>query len=168
MTSIHGPGPQGLYDPRHEHDACGVGFVVDMRGRKSANIVQNAIQVLLNMQHRGACGCEVNTGDGAGILIQIPHKFLAGRCDRLGIKLPQPGHYGVGVVFLPTAADSRQACERLFEQAVRDEGQVFLGWRDVPTDNSMLGPTAVRSQPAIRQLFIGRGPAADCESDDAF
>ncbi len=92
MALIHGPGPQGLYDPRHEHDACGVGFVVDLRGRKSANIVQNAIQVLLNLNHRGACGCEINTGDGAGILIQTPHKFLAGKCDRLGIKLPQPGH----------------------------------------------------------------------------
>jgi glutamate synthase (ferredoxin) len=166
MSAIHGPGPQGLYDPRHEHDACGVGFVVDLRGRKSANIVQNAIQVLLNLEHRGACGCEINTGDGAGILLQIPHKFLVGKCDRLGIKLPAPGQYGVGVVFLPTAADSRQACERLFEQAVREEGQVFLGWRDVPTDNSMLGPTAVKSQPVIRQLFIGRGPSI--ETDDAF
>jgi glutamate synthase (NADPH/NADH) large chain len=166
MTSIHGPGPQGLYDPRHEHDACGVGFVVDLRGRKSANIVKNALQVLLNLQHRGACGCETNTGDGAGILLQVPHKFLAGTCDRLGIKLPTPGHYGVGVVFLPTGAESRHACERLFEQAVREEGQTFLGWRDVPTNNRSLGPTAVRSQPAIRQLFIGRHSSID--SDEAF
>src|SRR5882724_7123737 len=166
MTSIHAPGPQGLYDPRHEHDACGVGFVVDLRGRKSSNIVKNAIQVLLNLKHRGACGCEVNTGDGAGILLQVPHMFLAGRCDRLGIKLPQPGHYGVGVVFLPTAGESRQTCERIFEQTVREEGQVFLGWRDVPTDNSMLGPTAVKSQPVIRQLFVGRG--ASIETDEAF
>ncbi|HVR00774.1 MAG TPA: glutamate synthase large subunit [Polyangia bacterium] len=166
MTSIHAPGPRGLYDPRHEHDACGVGFVVDLRGRKSSNIVKNAIQVLLNLKHRGACGCEVNTGDGAGILLQVPHKFLAGQCDRLGIKLPQPGHYGVGVVFLPTAPESRQACQRIFEQTVREEGQLFLGWRDVPTDNSMLGPTAVKSQPVIRQLFVGRG--ASIETDEAF
>jgi len=154
MAPAGASGSQGLYDSSYEHDACGVGFVVDMRGRKSANIVKNSIQVLLNLQHRGACGCEVNTGDGAGILLQVPHKFLAGKCDRLGIKLPPPGQYGVGVVFLPTAPDSRQACERIFEQAVRDEGQVFLGWRDVPTDNSMLGPTAVKSQPVIRQLFL--------------
>jgi len=107
MTLIDGPGPQGLYDPRHEHDACGVGFVVDMRGRKSANIVKNGLQILLNLEHRGACGCEVNTGDGAGILIQIPHKFFLGKADRLGIKLPQPGHYAVGSVFLPTAPESR-------------------------------------------------------------
>jgi glutamate synthase (NADPH) large chain len=166
MTSILGPGPQGLYDPSQEHDACGVGFVVDMRGRKSAKIVKNALQVLLNLEHRGAVGCEINTGDGAGILIQVPHKFLAGQCDRLGIKLPPPGHYGVGSVFLPTEHDSRVGCERLFEQAVREEGQLLLGWRDVPTDNSMLGPTAVKSQPVIRQIFIGRG--ASIETDEAF
>jgi glutamate synthase (NADPH/NADH) large chain len=166
MTLIQAPGSQGLYDPRHEHDACGVGFVVDLRGRKSSNIVKNALQILLNLEHRGACGCEVNTGDGAGILIQLPHKFLAGNADRLNIKLPPPGHYGVASVFLPTAPDSRLACERLFEQAVREEGQLLLGWRDVPTDNSMLGPTAVRSQPVIRQLFVGRG--ASIETDDAF
>ena len=166
MTAIQGPGAQGLYDPRHEHDACGVGFVVDLRGRKSANIIANAIQVLLNLQHRGACGCEVNTGDGAGILLQVPHKFLAAEGDRLGIKLPLPGQYAVGSVFLPTVPESRQACERIFEQVIRDEGQTFLGWRDVPTDNSMLGPTAVRSQPVIRQLFVGRGPSI--ETDDAF
>ncbi|HEX4406213.1 MAG TPA: glutamate synthase large subunit, partial [Polyangia bacterium] len=166
MTSILGPGPQGLYDPSQEHDACGVGFVVDMRGRKSAKIVKNALQVLLNLEHRGAVGCEINTGDGAGILIQVPHKFLAGQCDRLGIKLPQPGHYGVGSVFLPTEGTSRAGCERLFEQAVREEGQMLLGWRDVPTDNSMLGPTAVKSQPVIRQILIGRG--ASIETDEAF
>jgi glutamate synthase (ferredoxin) len=164
----HGPGPQGLYDPAHEHDACGVGFVVDLRGRKSANIIKNGLQILLNLEHRGACGCEVNTGDGAGILMQVPHKFFLGKADRLGIKLPQAGHYAVGVVFLPTAADSRAACEALFEQIVREEGQTLLGWRDVPTDNSMLGPTAVRSQPVIRQIFVGRGAALGSETDDAF
>src|SRR5579863_6225258 len=168
MTPIHGPGPQGLYDPRHEHDACGVGFVVDLKGRKSANIVKNGLQILLNLEHRGACGCEINTGDGAGILMQVPHRFMAGRADHLGIELPPPGRYAVGSVFLPTAHDSRVACERILEEVVRDEGQVFLGWRDVPTDNSMLGPTAVRSQPVIRQLFVGRGPALESETDDAF
>ncbi|HVZ75221.1 MAG TPA: glutamate synthase large subunit [Polyangia bacterium] len=166
MSTIDGPGPQGLYDPAHEHDACGVGFVVDMRGRKSAKIVKNAIQVLLNLQHRGACGCEVNTGDGAGILIQIPHKFFASKTQSLGINLPPPGQYGVGMVFLPTGADSLDGCVKIFERTIREEGQVLLGWRDVPTDNSSLGPTAVKSQPIIRQVFIGRGPSV--ETDDAF
>jgi glutamate synthase (ferredoxin) len=155
MKTLQGPGGQGLYDPQHEHDACGVGFVVDLKGRKSPAIVQNAIQVLLNLQHRGACGCEKNTGDGAGILLQIPHRFLKEECDKLSIKLPEVGQYGAGVVFLPTDKDSREACERIFEQAVREEGQTFLGWRTVPTDNRLLGPTAVASQPVIRQIFIG-------------
>src|SRR5271154_5036918 len=145
-------------------DACGVGFVANIKNKKSHEIVEQGVEILLNLKHRGACGCEINTGDGAGILIQIPHKFLAGQCDRLGIKLPPPGQYGVGSVFLPTATESREECERIFEQVIREEGQTFLGWRDVPTDNALLGPTAVRSQPVIRQIFIGRG--ASVETDD--
>jgi glutamate synthase (ferredoxin) len=160
------PASQGLYDPSHEHDACGVGFVVDLKGRKSRAIVRDAIRVLLNLQHRGACGCEKNTGDGAGILMQVPHAFLHRACGEAGIHLPEPGHYGVGVVFLPTEQQSRNACEQLFEQAVREEGQRFLGWRDVPTDNRLLGPTAKRSQPVIKQLFVGRD--ASIEDDLAF
>ena len=142
------PPAQGLYDPRHEHDACGVGFVVDLKGRKSSSIVKNALEVLLNLQHRGACGCEKNTGDGAGILMQVPHRFLAAACATARIQLPAAGQYGVGVVFLPHDPGSRAACEHLFEKVVRDEGQTFLGWREVPTDNSMIGPSAQRSQPA--------------------
>ena len=160
------PGAQGLYDPAHEHDACGVGFVVDMKGRKSKQIVQDAIQVLLNLQHRGACGCEKNTGDGAGILMQIPHRFLVEECERSKIKLPAPGAYGAGLVFLPTDPSSRASCEKVFERVIADEGQVFLGWRSVPTDNRLLGPTAVASQPVIKQLFVGRGP--DVADDMAF
>ena len=156
MTSIHGPGPQGLYDPRHEHDACGVGFVVDLKGRKSVNIVKNGLQILLNLEHRGACCCEINTGDGAGILMQVPHKFMAAQADRLGIKLPAPGRYAVGGVFLPTAHDSRIACERIFEQAVREEGQTFLGWRTVPTDNRLLGPTAQDQSGTLRLRNLAR------------
>jgi glutamate synthase (NADPH) large chain len=159
MKERHEPQAQGLYDPQHEHDACGVGFVVDLKGRKSAGIVQNAIQVLLNLQHRGGYGCEANTGDGAGILMQLPHGFLTEACDQLSIKLPEAGQYAVGVVFLPTERESREACERLFEQAVREEGQQFLGWREVPTDNRSLGPTSQRSQPVIKQLFVGRDPS---------
>ena len=109
------PEPQGLYDPAHEHDACGVGFVVDIKGRKSHAIVSQALQVLKNLQHRGACGCEVNTGDGAGILIQMPHAFLARECGALGIALPAPGQYGVGLVFLPRDAAQAARCRALFE-----------------------------------------------------
>src|SRR5215831_3720144 len=164
--SFAAPPAQGLYDPQHEHDACGVGFVVDLKGRKSSGIVKNALEVLLNLQHRGACGCEKNTGDGAGILMQVPHRFLADAVGAIGIKLPPAGHYGVGVVFLPHDPGSRAACEHLFEKVVRDEGQTFLGWREVPTDNSMIGPTAKRSQPVIKQLYVGRNPAI--VDDDAF
>src|SRR6478752_745803 len=160
------PPAQGLYDPRHEHDACGVGFVVDLKGRKSSSIVKNALEVLLNLQHRGACGCEKNTGDGAGILMQVPHRFLVDACATARIKLPTADQYGVGVVFLPNDPGSRAACEHLFEKVVRDEGQTFLGWREVPTDNSMIGPTAKRSQPVIKQLFVGRNAAIT--DDDAF
>lgn len=152
------PTKQGLYDPRFEHDACGIGFVADIKGRKSHDIVLKAIQVLLNLEHRGACGCETNTGDGAGILLQVPHSFLARECDQLEIELPAPGQYGVGMVFLPTDADARRECEQLFAKIAREEGQQVLGWRDVPTDNSPLGPTAKSSQPFIRQIFIGRNP----------
>jgi glutamate synthase (ferredoxin) len=151
------PSRQGLYDPRYEHDACGVGFVVDLKHRASHDLLQKALQILLNLEHRGACGCEANTGDGAGILLQLPHRFLAQACDRAGIALPEPGAYGVAMVFLPTETDDRQRCELLFEQVIRAEGQRVLGWRDVPTDNTLLGPTARGAQPFIRQLFIGRG-----------
>jgi len=150
------PAKQGLYDPRHEHDACGVGFVVDLKGRKSHAIVEQAIQVLLNLEHRGACGCEENTGDGAGILMQLPHRFLEAECDKLGIKLPALEEYGVGMVFLPRNVKSRVACERLFDQIAEEEGQRVLGWRDVPTDDSPIGPTARAGEPAVRQIFIGR------------
>jgi len=161
MKEYSSPPRQGLYDPQHEHDSCGVGFVVDLKGRKSSKMVQDALQVLLNLQHRGASGCEKNTGDGAGILMQVPHDFLVEVCAQAKgrIILPAAGQYGVGVVFLPNDPGSRAACEHLFEKVVRDEGQRFLGWREVPTDNRMLGATAQRSQPVIKQLFIGRHPS---------
>src|SRR6266446_1164859 len=157
MKQTADPSKQGLYDPLFEHDSCGLGFVVDVKGRRSRRIVEKAIQVLLNLEHRGACGCETNTGDGAGILLQIPQNFLAQECDRLSIELPPQGQYGVGMLFLPTDEDSRQQCEHLFEKIVREEGQHVLGWRTVPTDSSPIGPTAKASQPFIRQIFIGRG-----------
>jgi glutamate synthase (ferredoxin) len=157
MIEMSLPTKQGLYDPRYEHDACGTGFVVDIKGRKSHDIVQKAIQVLLNLEHRGACGSEKNTGDGAGILMQIPHVFLVAECAKLKIELPPPGEYAVGMVFLPTEEESRWECEKSFEQIVWEEGQSVLGWRTVPTDNSSLGVTAQASEPVIRQLFISRG-----------
>jgi glutamate synthase domain-containing protein 2/glutamate synthase domain-containing protein 1/glutamate synthase domain-containing protein 3 len=151
------PPKQGLYDPRFEHDACGVGFVVDIQGRASHKILRQGIQVLVNLDHRGACSAETNTGDGAGILLQMPHRFLREECDKLGINLPAPGEYGSGLVFLPRDPTLRRQIEERFGDIVESEGQVLLGWRTVPTDNSMLGATARASEPFIRQVFIGRG-----------
>ena len=153
------PPAQGLYDPAHEHDACGVGFVVDIKGRKSHAIVSQALTVLKNLLHRGACGCEVNTGDGAGILIQMPHRFLVRECAALGIALPAPGHYGAGLVFLPREAMQADKVRAIFHSIVDDEGQRLLGWRNVPCDDSALGDSARAVRPTIKQVFIGRGPA---------
>ena len=166
MNTIEPP-PQGLYDPRYEHDSCGVGFVVDLKSRKSHDIVVKALQILLNLEHRGACGCETNTGDGAGILVQLPDRFLRQEAAKLKFTLPPAGQYGVGVVFLPRDDASRERCERLFESVVRDEGQKVIGWRTVPTDNSSIGPTARKNEPLMRQVFIKRrsGLPADKPSD---
>lgn len=150
------PQKQGLYDPSYEHDACGVGFVVDVAGRKSNQLVRDAVQVLKNLGHRGACGCEENTGDGAGILVQMPDAFLRIATEGLGFSLPPVGQYGVGMVFLPTDAGERAACEKLLEQAVRSMGQRVLGWRNVPTNNAGIGASARASQPVMRQVFVGR------------
>jgi glutamate synthase (ferredoxin) len=153
------PHEQGLYDPRREHDACGVGFVVDLNGRRSHGLVEKALRVLRNLEHRGACGCESNTGDGAGLLLQMPHRFLAAAAPEAKVRLPGPGEYGAGIVFLPTNPQNRRQCEGLFEKIVREEGQTVLGWRDVPTDNEMIGPTARAGEPVMRQVFIGRAPS---------
>jgi glutamate synthase (ferredoxin) len=166
MVQTAFPERQGLYDPQHEHDACGLGFVVDIAGRRSHSIVENGLQVLLNLEHRGASGCEKNTGDGAGLLLQIPHQFLAGQCEKLGIAIPSPGGYGVGMVFLPREEESARQCEEAFEAIAREEGQRVLGWRTVPTDDSTIGPTAKASRPLVRQIFIERG--ADLTDDLAF
>jgi len=152
------PKKQGLYDPQFEHDACGVGFVVDIKGRKSHRILQQGIEVLKNLDHRGASGAEVNTGDGAGVLMQMPHEFLAESCKKTSIKLPAPGDYGCGLVFLPRNPTLRRALESKFSEIIQSEDQVLLGWRTVPTNNSMLGDTAKMAEPFMRQVFIGRGP----------
>ncbi|HET9598297.1 MAG TPA: glutamate synthase large subunit [Anaeromyxobacteraceae bacterium] len=151
------PPRQGLYDPANEHDACGFGFVVDIKGRKSHDIIEKALTVLVNLEHRGAAGSEKNSGDGAGLLCQTPHAFMEKACAPLGIRLPAPGRYAVGMFFLPQHAQSREACQKLVEDVVVQEGQVVLGWRDVPTDNGSLGASARSSQPVIRQLLVGRG-----------
>ncbi len=157
------PKKQGLYDPRFEHDACGVGFVVNIKGEKSHEIVEQALTVLQNLDHRGACGCEENTGDGAGILVQIPHRFLKDACAGLGFQLPDPGEYGVGMIFSPDQRKQRQQFEKIIERIVAEEGQTCLGWRKVATDNMYLGETAKASEPFVRQVFIGR---AESITDD--
>jgi len=153
---LNGAPAQGLYDPRFEHDACGVGFIVNIKGKRSHQIIQDALTVLLNLDHRGACGCEANTGDGAGILLQMPHEFLKKVCDDEKIALPGRQEYGVGMMYLPPAADDRYKCEKLFEEIVESEGLQLLGWRTVPSDDSSLGKTARAAEPVVRQVFIAR------------
>src|SRR5687767_13275274 len=151
------PPAQGLYDPRHEKDACGVGFVVNVKGVRSHSIVKQALQLLVNLLHRGACGCEVNTGDGAGILIQMPDKFLRKEARNLGITLPPAGQYGAGCVFLPRDPAARATIEALIEKIVHEEGQTLLGWRDLPTDDRLVGASAAAVEPYFKQLFISAG-----------
>jgi len=152
------PEAQGLYDPSQEHDACGVGFVVDAKGRRSHAIVSHALEVMNNLLHRGACGCEPNTGDGAGILLQMPDRFLRKTCGPLGIDLPPEGEYGAGIVFFPHDPAERSTIQQLIESVVREEGQCLLGWRDLPTDDHLLGETARSAEPYFTQVFIGRTP----------
>ncbi|CAM5783582.1 glutamate synthase-related protein [Castellaniella caeni] len=153
------PAAQGLYHPEYEHDACGVGFVAHIEGHKSHTIIQQALKILENLDHRGAVGADELMGDGAGILIQIPDQLYREDMAAQGVTLPPPDDYGVAMVFLPKETASRLACERELERAVRDEGQVVLGWRDVPIDHDMeMSPTVRACEPVIRQLFIGRGP----------
>ena len=151
------PAAQGLYDPANEHDACGVGFVVSIRGEKSHAIVRSGLEILVNLTHRGACGCDPLTGDGAGILTQIPHEFFRAKCQELGVNLPEPGKYGVGTVFLPTDPAEREFCQDLLQSIIQAEGQRLLCWRDVPVDNTRLGKTARDVEPMIRQVVIARG-----------
>ena len=150
------PPAQGLYDPGYEHDACGMGFVAHLKGVKSHQIVQQALTVLTHMEHRGACGCEENTGDGAGILVQLPHKFLVTECKAINLKLPEPGHYAVGMVFLPQESDARAECADIFARIVEEEGQTLLGWRDVPINPTPVGKTALKAMPFIRMAFVAK------------
>jgi len=156
-TRLTGPPPkQGLYDPAFEHDACGVGFIVDIHGRKSHRIVRDALTILLNLDHRGAVGAEHNTGDGAGILTQMPDKFLRRVCAEQGIQLPEFGKYGAGAVFISPEEDEAKAAKETFEKIAAGQGLSILGWREVATDNSMLGATALASEPRMLQVFLER------------
>ncbi len=160
---MYKPGPvlappaQGLYDPRTEHDACGVGFVVHIKGLRSHDIVQKALQVLVNLEHRGACGCEENTGDGAGILLQMPHAFLR---KSVAFGLPDEGAYGAGVVFLPHNDDDRARIKDLMARVIEEEDQALLGWRSVPTEHALVGPSARATEPVFEQVFVGARGAA--------
>ena len=156
MRNAGYPKKQGLYDPQFEHDNCGIGFLAHMKGNKSHQIVEDALHILRNLEHRGGQGDEVNTGDGAGILLQIPHHFFAKVCLTEGVTLPREGHYGVGMLFLPQSEEIRGQCEHELAALIKEENIELLGWRTVPTDDTMLGNAAKSAMPYIRQLFIKR------------
>ncbi len=165
-SSMGYPAQHGLYSPAFEHDACGIGMIVDIAGRRSHEIVSQALRILLNLEHRGGTGAEPDTGDGAGILTQLPHALLERECHLLGIGLPAPGRYGVGMLFLSQDEGRRAAAESVFEAIVRGQGQRFLGWRSVPVNASTLGKTSRACMPVIRQAFIER--SEDLDGEDAF
>jgi glutamate synthase (ferredoxin) len=166
MKKNQAPEKQGLYDPQFEHDACGLGFVVNIKGKKSHEIIRQALTVLVNLDHRGATGFERNTGDGAGILLQMPDKFLRTVCPALGIDLPEPSHYGVAMIFTSPKSTERTSARHILEKILREEKVEILGWRKVPTDNSSIGNGAKEGEPMVRQLFLKRPP--DCADEEAF
>jgi len=147
------PAPQGLYDPRNEKDSCGVGFVCDIGGKASHSIVERGIEVLNHLLHRGAAGADAGTGDGAGILVQIPHRFLEGACRSLGFSLPQVGSYGTAMMFMPLDPDTRIACQAAVDKSLSGEGLRVLGWREVPVEPAALGEAARATRPAVWQCF---------------
>jgi glutamate synthase (ferredoxin) len=159
------PKPQGLYDPAYEHDACGIGFVVNIKGKKSYNIIDDALTILENLKHRGAEGADAKSGDGAGILVQIPHQFFCRECEVLGFSLPAEGEYGVGMIFAHRYESFRQKQVESFEKIVRDEGLAVLGWREVPIDESLIGNIAKATRPRFLQVFIQKGPDVGSQMD---
>lgn len=152
------PTPQGLYHPDNEHDACGVGMICNIKGVKSRVIVEDAFSILCNLEHRGAVGADPKAGDGAGILIQLPHKFFAAEAERLGFELPEPGHYGVGHLFMPRDQEHQRAIKDTYAEVAKEEGLEVIAWRDVPVDNCILGKTVKPAEPVQNQVFIRRGP----------
>ena len=161
MLPTKGTSVRGLYRPEFEHDACGVGFIANIRGEASHGILTSALHVLERLEHRGAGGSDAATGDGAGVLIQIPHDFLSAACGDLGFSLPQPGHYAVGMTFLPREPAERSRCEALFAQVSSEEGLELLGWRDVPVDPGACGPSARDNLPCVRQVFVRANAALE-------
>ena len=155
----------GLFDPTLEKDSCGVGFIADIKGRKSHKIIEDALTILLNLEHRGAVGADPRAGDGAGILVQAPHKFLAKKAAALGIKLPAPGHYAVGVLFMPHDADWRREIMDTYAAVAAQDGMAVLGWRDVPTNNATLGESVKPTEPVHMQVFIARNPKVTSEEE---
>ncbi|MGA7018915.1 MAG: glutamate synthase subunit alpha, partial [Pseudolabrys sp.] len=151
------PLAQGLYDPALDKDSCGVGFIADIKGRKSHQLIEDGLRILCNLEHRGAVGADPRMGDGAGILVQIPHKFFAKKTIELGIKLPKPGEYAVGYLFMPVEPSWRQIIRDIYAEVIAREGLTLLGWRDVPTDNSTLGESVKPTEPKHMQVFIGHG-----------
>ncbi|MEJ5171996.1 MAG: hypothetical protein WHU10_13495, partial [Fimbriimonadales bacterium] len=159
------PPAQGLYDPAYERDACGIGFVANISGEKTHSIVEKGIEILINLTHRGACGCDPETGDGAGLMIQIPDAFFRKECRQLGFELPGLGEYAVAMVFLPVEPGPRLACEAVLETVAVQEGLEVLGWRDTPVEGDAIGRVARVSQPYIQQFFVRRPDGMD---QDAF
>jgi glutamate synthase (NADPH) large chain len=158
------PVAQGLYDPANEKDSCGVGFIADMKNVPSHGIIEKGLQLLRNLDHRGAVGADPKMGDGCGILIQIPHRFFAEECPALGIPLPEAGAYGVGHLFMPRDLEGYAVVKAMVEKALADEGMPLLGWRDVPVDSSDLSETVLTTEPLHRQIFVGK-PSAVMDQD---
>ena len=152
----HVPAANGLFDPRHEKDSCGVGFIADIKGRKSHKIVEDALAILCNLEHRGAVGADPRAGDGAGILVQTPHKFFVRKAEELDIHLPEPGHYAVGYVFMPHDPEWRKVILDIYAEKVPQEGLTLLGWREVPHDNSSLGESVKPTEPFHMHLRSAR------------
>src|SRR5487761_2676506 len=159
------PAPHGLYDPSLDKDACGVGFIADIKGRKSHQTVEDGLRILCNLEHRGAVGADPRMGDGAGILVQIPHKFFAKKTAELGIKLPKPGEYAVGYLFMPRDNNWRQIIRDIYAEVIARQGLTLLGWREVPTDNSTLGESVKPTEPVHLQVFIGLGKKKYSETE---
>ena len=151
------PPKQGFFDPQSEYDACGVGFIVNIKGKKTHDIIRQGIQILENLAHRGACGCDPETGDGAGIMIQMPDAFLRKEMQKQDIALPPLGDYSCGLVFLPPSLEDRNMIEQWTEHIIHEEGQKLIGWRTVPHDSTKIGRVARSVEPEFKQLFIARG-----------
>ena len=159
------PTPQGLYDPRNEHDSCGVGLLCHLKGKRSHDLIRGALEMCRNMDHRGGCGCDIHTGDGAGLFFQLPDKFFRAVTPDLGIELPEAGWYAVGFVYLPPRPGQCQETMDLYEEVVRAEGQTVLGWRDVPVKSEILGKASAECEPAMKQVFIARDPSITDDQD---